>query len=237
MVTCRISLHGDLPELTGGRRHSLRRLPGPTSAKDALEALGVPHGEVGRIEVDGALATFATLIGDGAGVDAWPTEPFPLAQPRFLCDLHLGKLTRLLRFCGFDTAWNPTWREPTLARLAVRNQRTLLSRHRALLKRSTVSGALLIRADQAEHQLAEVLRRYRLTDRISRPGRCTVCNGPLQATLKADVPVPIPPRTAAWLDDYWLCADCGQLFWEGTHVERLRERIQQAIERARPDDS
>ena len=105
----------------------------------------------------------------------------------------------------------------------------MLSRHRALLKRSTVTSGMLIRSDHADSQLVEVLRRFRLAKQVARPGRCAACNGLLVATAKADVPVAIPPRTAAWRDQYWLCAGCGQLFWDGTHVERLRARVAQAI--------
>ena len=76
---------------------------------------------------------------------------------------------------------------------------------------------------------ASVLRRFRLADRVTRPGRCAACNGVLEATRREDVTVPIPPRTRAWLEDYWVCKACGKLFWEGTHVERLRERVELAV--------
>jgi uncharacterized protein len=237
MVTCRITLHGDLPDLAGGRREHERSLPAPTSARDALAALGIPHCEIGAVLLDDRPATLALPIADGARLAAWPARPHALDEPRFLCDLHLGKLARLLRVCGVDTAWDASLREPALARLAVAETRTVISRHRALLKRGSVTSGLLIRANLATQQLAEVLRRFQLADRISRPGRCPACNGSLAATPKAAVPVPIPPRTAAWLDEYWLCSGCGQLFWEGTHVARLQHRIAAAIALATARDA
>ena len=229
MIACRIILHGNLTELAGGRRDVVRRLPGPTSIKDAVEALGIPHGEIGIAHRDGEPADLAVVVSDGACIAVWPAQPRDLPDPRFVCDLHLGKLARLLRFCGFDTLWNRSWREPALARIAVRDQRTVLSRHRALLKRSAVTSGLLLRSNDPDGQLAEVLTRYRLGARITRPGRCAACNGTLVATAKADAPVPIPPRTAAWLDRYWLCSGCGRLFWDGTHVQRLRARVARVI--------
>jgi uncharacterized protein with PIN domain len=51
------------------------------------------------------------------------------------------------------------------------------------------------------------------------------CGGALQAVEKASVAARIPPRTARWKDDYFVCGRCGQLFWEGTHWERIRERL------------
>lgn len=234
MIGCRIILHGDLPDLTGGRGTIDRRQPAPTTAGDLLESLGIPHGEIGAVLIAGRPATLASPIAGEALLEAWPTLPLPLPldDPRFICDLHLGKLARLLRFCGFDTIWDRAAGEPAIARLAAGEGRVILSRHRALLKRRAVTRSLLVRSDQADRQLVEVLRRYRLAGRITRPGRCPACNGRLAATPKSAVPVPIPPRTAAWLDDYWLCRDCGQLYWEGTHAERLRLRLAQAIAEA-----
>jgi uncharacterized protein len=232
MVTCGIVLHGDLPDLVGGRRTACRRLPRPTAIGDALEALGLPHGEIGRVLLDGEVASLRALLVRDHVVAVWPAEPRPLTDPRFVCDQHLGKLARLLRFCGFDTLWDPTLREASLARLAITSGRTVLSRHRALLKRRLIASALLVRSDHADRQLTEVLRRFELAGHVSRPGRCPTCNGNLVALRKDAVRVPIPPRTAAWRDDYWLCDGCGQLFWEGTHVQRLQARVAAAVRAA-----
>jgi len=229
MVTFRLNLHGNLADLTGGRTNLVRRLPAATTARDALEAVGIPHVELGRLTIDRRPVDLTHPVTDAVTLDAWPAEPRALAAPRFLCDLHLGKLTRLLRFCGFDVVWDRDLREPQLALLAARTGRAMLSRHRALLKRSQVTCGLLVRSDRADDQLVEVLRRFELVDAVAEVGRCTACNGALQAVKKADVPVAIPPRTAAWLDEYWLCDDCGQLFWEGTHVEWLRKRVLAAV--------
>lgn len=233
MLTCRIILHGDLPDLVRGRREIERRLPAPASLEDAIEALGIPHTEFGRLTRAGAPAVPGDPVRDGATIEAWPTPPHDLDDARFVCDLHLGKLARLLRFCGFDTVWDRTLREPGLALLAAREGRAVLSRHRALLKRNAVNRGLLVRANDADTQLVEALRRFGLADRITSPGRCTRCNGELEPRRRDQVPVPIPPRTAAWLDRYWLCRDCGHLFWEGTHVARLQARVARAAAAAR----
>lgn len=233
MVQLTLRLHPFLGELCRGRTTLVRRLPAITNARDALEAAGVPHVELGRVSINGRPAALSDLVGDGDELAAEPAPPRPLAHPRFLCDHHLGKLVRLLRFCGFDTLHDATMREPQLALLAARTGRAVLSRHRALLKRNQVTVGLLVRSDRADEQLVEVLRRFVLADAVGGVGRCTRCNGTLAALKQADVTAPIPPRTAAWLDDYWQCRDCGQLFWEGTHVERLRRRVQAAVTVAR----
>ncbi len=39
--------------------------------------------------------------------------------------------------------------------------------------------------------------------------------------MKDDVRARIPPKTALWKDDYFVCAACDRLFWQGTHWERI----------------
>src|SRR5262249_59218894 len=51
-------------------------------------------------------------------------------------------------------------------------------------------------------QLDDVLRELRLA---VRPARCMDCGGSLQAVAKGDVQDRIPPRTALWKDDYFVC--------------------------------
>lgn len=209
-----------------------RRLPAPTSVKDALEALGLPHVEIGPVTVAGRAATLDDVLPDGAVVTAGAVAPSPLDHPRFLCDQHLGKLARLLRFMGFDAADAAAPSEPAVARQAAREDRVLLSRGRAVLKRREIARGMLVLPDRADDQAVAVLRRFILADRVAPYSRCARCNGRVAPVARDEVAARIPPRTAAWLDEYYHCEACGQLYWEGTHVERLRERIAAIVARA-----
>lgn len=231
MIGITIGLDPDLAAILPGRTGRdavavVRRLPAPTSVKDALEALGLPHVEIGRVTLDGRPARLDDLVRDGASLRAAAVRPHALDDPRFLCDHHLGKLTRLLRVMGFDTAYEASGQEPLVARRAVRESRVLLSRGRAVLKRREIARGMLVLPDRADDQAAAVVHRFRLADRIAPWSRCALCNGHVVPVAKRDVADRIPPRTARWLDDYHRCENCGQLYWEGTHVERLRARIE-----------
>lgn len=238
MITVTLRLHGDLMDLVrgGGQRLAsdtvIRRIPEPTSAKDAIEALGIPHCEIGRIASGGKSLALAARIDDGADLTVFPAPPRTLDDPRFICDQHLGKLARLLRIMGFDVAFGAGWNQPGVARRAVVGRRVLLSRGRAILMRSEISAGLLIRSDCADDQAVEVMRRFRLAGSVRLFGRCGLCNGRLAAVAKQQVAPRIPTRTARWLDEYYLCRDCDQLYWEGTHVAALRDRIAALIARA-----
>src|SRR5262245_57930261 len=74
--------------------------------KHAVEALGVPHTEVGRLTVNGVPATLARAVREGETIEVFPyeaTEATSDSPPRFVADAHLGGLARLLRMLGVDT--------------------------------------------------------------------------------------------------------------------------------------
>lgn len=228
----RLSRRSALVPGTGDMPFQARKsLAAPASMKDVLESLGIPHCEVGSIRSGAPGKSGATSVGLSDVVDGGETltvaaaEPRPLTDPRFLCDQHLGKLARLLRMTGFDTTWNGNWLEAEIARRAVNEGRVVLSRNRQLLKRKTMDRALLIRSDLPDEQLGEVLTRFELTAAVRWFGRCSLCNGLLQAVAKADIEDRIPPRTRKWLDLYYVCRTCDQLYWEGTHVQAVRRRL------------
>ncbi|PWG72065.1 twitching motility protein PilT, partial [Enterococcus hirae] len=76
----------------------------------------VPHTEVELIVVNGSSVDFNYHMRDGDQVDVYPpsfnSEEFPSkvqlrGEPKikFILDVHLGKLARILRMLGFDTIY------------------------------------------------------------------------------------------------------------------------------------
>jgi len=227
-----------MPRRQGRPALVVRRIRESTSVKDLIEALGVPHCEAGSVF---SLATredipLDSLTADGDVLEVRGARPRRLADPRFLCDGHLGKLARLLRVMGFDTAWDDSWSEARMARRGVNENRTVLSRSRSLLKRTAMDNAMLIRSDGPDEQAGEVMRRFLLANEVRMFGRCSKCNGLLREVAKVDIAERIPPRTAKWLDTYYLCRECDQLFWEGTHVTVLRLRVEKILARCTGPD-
>ena len=119
------------------------------TAKHAIEALGVPHTEVGRVLVDGRPAGLGHLLRATDLLDVFPAEAMRPASgdpaPRFLADAHLGGLARRLRLLGFDTELARDAPDRSLAGLADDDGRIVLSRDRELLKLSA-GGARALRA-------------------------------------------------------------------------------------------
>lgn len=225
-----VQLHGDLAFFVGTASAQVP-VPAPRSVKDAVEALGVPHVEIGRVSVDGRPAGLEETLRGGERVGVHPPTRAQLRQvgSRFVCDVHLGVLARRLRLLGFDTWYRTHADDDELARVAAVQQRVLLSRDRGLLKRRAVVNGYCPRSDAPDEQLAEVVRRYGLAGRLAPLTRCARCNGPLTDIDKAVVVDQLPPATRREHDHFARCTECGQVYWPGTHVPRIVTLLADAV--------
>lgn len=237
-----VILHDDLAGLTG--RQSRRPQPlvlelsRRTSVKDLLEAQGLPHTEIYRLTINGAEADFGAIVGADDLIEVYgpptpldltlPTRlrPEPLAELRFAVDANVGRLAGLLRMAGFDTFYERTMDDPELATLAAREQRVLLSRDLALLKRREVVFGRLIRAAQPYEQLAEVVRLYGLAARLQPFSRCLRCNTLLQPVAKEDIIDRLEPLTRQYFEQFKSCPDCRRIYWSGSHQEKMLKSLE-----------
>lgn len=235
--------HGSLRALLGrGREGADGRVIYPAvrraSVKDVVEALGVPHTEVGSIECDGLAVGFGHPLEPGRSFDVRPVpapfdvlrpsplRPEPLPRVAFLVDANVGRLAGLLRALGFDTAHDPSLDDSALAALAARDRRILLSRDRLLLKRSLVVFGRLVRSHEPEAQLLEVLRFFGLGPPFATFTRCLRCNDLLLAVPKAEIEDRLLPLTRRHYSDFRRCPRCDGIYWAGSHHERMHERVE-----------
>ncbi|MCM0756872.1 Mut7-C ubiquitin/RNAse domain-containing protein [Desulfovibrio aminophilus] len=233
---------GDLASLVrrpGGVavRYALERR---ASVKDALEALGVPHTEVYGLFVDGAAVDFGHLLEPGQRVRVEPAAPpvdvaaptllRPRALPglRFLVDENVAKLAPLLRALGFDAARDRRAGDARIARQAAAEGRVVLSRDRALLKRSAIAWGRLVRAAMPLEQLAEVLGLFGVREAPAPFSRCLRCNLELAAVAKRDVLPRLEPKTRLYYDEFSICPGCGRIYWRGSHQEHMRAALRGA---------
>lgn len=207
------------------------------SVKDVIEALGVPHTEIGLILVDGTAVGFAHLVTAGERISVYPVfttlapdgasllRPPPALPPRFVADTHLGTLARYLRLLGFDTRYRNDHDDATLAAIAAGEARILLTRDRGLLKRRAVTHACFLRADRPRDQLHEVAVRFPLGAWMDPLSRCARCNGVLRAVDKAAIAHRLAPKTRRYYRRFRECDGCGQLYWAGSHVRHLEALV------------
>jgi len=233
-------LNDFLPEESRKRPVSFTFVVGP-SVKDAIEALGVPHVEVDLVVVNGRSVGFDHRLGNGERVAVYPVfesidvspavrlRPEPLRRTAFVADVHLRRLARLLRLLGLDTVHGSDLDDDEIVAISKREHRIILTRDRQLLKHGDVTHGYWVRSTDPTEQAREVVRRFDLRDQISPFSRCLVCNGELERVEKGEVLDRIPPKTAAWLDEYYACRSCRKLYWRGTHADRLADTIDRIV--------
>jgi uncharacterized protein with PIN domain len=214
------------------------------SVKDAIESAGVPHTEVDLILVDGVSVDFAHVLRGGERVAVYPMferlditplvrlRPRALRDPRFVADVHLGKLARHLRMAGFDTLFDPAWDDDRIVEASVAARRTILTRDKAMLRRSEVERGYFVRATASEAQLAEVLRALQLEGLLAPFTRCRECNTLLADASAAEVALHVPGRIRELYERYRSCPGCRRVYWEGSHFLRMQSVLARARESA-----
>jgi uncharacterized protein with PIN domain len=201
------------------------------TTKHMIEALGVPHTEVGRIVVNGTETGFDRLLQENDEVEIYPIEghlSFPtsptssLSPIRFIADAHLGGLARLLRMAGFDTLYDNHYDDGDIEAIALAENRVVLTRDLELLKRKHVKHGAYVRSLKPDAQLREMFSRFCLAPSMEPFSLCLHCNFPLHAVEKQAVLDQIPPMVRAHQDRFSTCDSCRRIFWEGSHWQRMR---------------
>ncbi len=207
------------------------------SIKDMIENLGVPHTEIDLILVNGESVNFNYLIQDGDRISVYPMfesldittvshlRPKPLRETRFILDTHLGRLAAYLRMLGFDSLYRNDYDDPTLANISVDEQRILLTRDLKLLMRKQITHGYFVRNIQPQQQLLEILRRFDLSKALHPFRRCMHCNGEISAVDKQAIASQLMPRTKSFYNEFWQCAQCQKVYWQGSHYRRMQQLI------------
>ncbi len=207
------------------------------SIKDSIEAIGVPHTEVNQIIVNGDSVGFGYHMAEGDDVSVYPVSINVDISPRvklreepvhiFIVDVNLGKLARLLRMAGFDSEFRNNYNDHDVARLAHTENRIVLTRDRRLLRHKIITHGYWIRSFEPRRQFVEVLDRFGLWSEISPFNRCLECNGIIEPISKEDVIDQLEPRTVLYYDEFFRCADCGNIYWKGTHFDHMNSVLEE----------
>jgi uncharacterized protein len=209
---------------------------GRQSIKHLAESLSVPHPEIGQVQINGQERTLDTITEDGDRVEIHPVPNGLSGEPRFLLDNHLGRLAAYLRMLGFDCLYQNNYDDEELAELAQKEGRILLSRDRRLLMRKVVSSGYCLRSLEPIEQLSEVIERYDLAKQIVPFHRCLRCNHPLEPVAKEAILDRLEPLTRLYFDEFQICPACKQIYWKGSHFERMTRLIEEKVgDRRRPD--
>ena len=221
---------------------------GNPSIKDAIEAIGAPHTEIDLILVNSKSVTFSYHLQDMDMVSVYPVfesidisnvthlREKPLRKPKYILDVHLGKLAKYLRMFGFDALYENNYNDFDIIKIAKAQKRTILTRDVSLLKNKAVTHGYWIRSQYPVEQLTETILRFDLYSNIKPFYRCIACNGIIKKTTKESVINKLQPKTKLYYDEFYQCSSCEKVYWKGPHyyrmknfLENLREKISENL--------
>ncbi|EFC82520.1 Mut7-C RNAse domain-containing protein [Parafrankia sp. EUN1f] len=216
------------PLLYGSWRRARRGglVGGPPPDPDAtlghvVQSVGVPLTEVGALRrADGTVLGPSCRPGLDDIVRVEPAaRPQPLAEPRFVLDVHLGALSRRLRLLGLDVAYRNDSADDELLAQAIRERRVLLTRDRGLLFRRSLPRGAYVRGDRPDDQAHDVLDRF--APPLAPLTRCVSCGAELRPVPREEVLAEVEPGTRRTATHFTRCIACSQIYWRGAHARRL----------------
>ena len=150
---------------------------------------------------------------------------------RFLTDGMLGKLTRWLRMLGYDVKYYNDLEDEHLIKIAAEEKRILLTKDMDLFRRSSTMGiqSFLVEGRTEAEKLAELAKRFKIRLEIDvNDSRCPKCNTGIVHASKEAIVDRIPKSTSRFYKDFWICPNCGQIYWQGSHWKKIGHVLSQA---------
>jgi len=145
--------------------------------------------------------------------------------PRFVADKTLGRLARWLRILGCDVLYGSNFSGAGLLAAARRDGRTILTRDRRLARRREAPPLLLVEDDGFRAQLRQVVEAFEIDAAAELFRRCVDCNTELTVVSRNEVAGRVPTFVFDTQRSFRRCPRCGHIYWEATHVERVRREL------------
>lgn len=213
--------------------------PAGSSLKDAVLTMGVPPENIDLILVNQQSRGFGYLLQDDDRISVFPVFELlnlsgitqirekPLRNPRFICDVHLGRLCKYLRMLGFDTLYSNRFIPEEMIAISRQEKRIILSRNHTLTRDREVTHSYWIRSANPLEQLKDLTGKLDLTTGANPLTRCLTCNNELLPLEKQEALPRLQPRTAKYYAEFLRCATCDQIYWKGSHYENMLKFIHQ----------
>lgn len=208
------------------------------SVKDLIEAQGIPHTAIFKLQINGHQQPLTYNMQDGDTITASPFkeadssafDPIFSRPSSFVVDGHLGKLVKTLRLLGLDSAFNKEWTDEDLIEISTNHRRMILTRDVALLKNGKAEFGYWVRSQDPDQQIKELFKRFSLSEYLAPFSRCMKCNGSLSVVPLSEVKGKVPPKVQKWHSQFFQCHDCGQVYWKGSHFENLQQKVAELID-------
>ncbi|MBS7648414.1 Mut7-C RNAse domain-containing protein [Candidatus Bathyarchaeota archaeon] len=149
----------------------------------------------------------------------------------FVVDGMLGKIARWLRMLGYDTKYCNNMSDDEILKVAFKEKRIILTRDYQFFRKANFHGVRAIFIEGKTHieKLADLSRQLNIDLEINiDKSRCPKCNARIMPISKEEVKAKIPASTYKIYDEFWICTDCGQVYWKGSHWKKINNALNQA---------
>jgi len=213
------------------------RFEGNPTVKNVIESIGIPHTEIDIILVNNESVKFSYHLKNRDLIFVYPFSNYlnfsnvihlienPLDKPKYIVDVHLGKLAKYLRMLGYDTLYKNSYKDIEIIKIARNEKRIVLTRDLGILKNKDVILGYWLRSQNPKDQLIEVITRFNLISSIQPFHRCINCNGIIKKTDKGSVIDNLNSETIKYSDEFYQCESCKNIYWKGTHYYKMKKFI------------
>jgi uncharacterized protein len=241
LLPVKIKFYGNLNDfLPQGKKNKYYKITvsDHQTIKDVFESEGVPHVEVDVILVNNKTVSLNYRLSDQDIIQIYPVrcnvkafadfhiQINPLKYPRFILDVHLGKLARKLRMCGIDASLFNGITDNELVNIGRKERRIVLTRDIELLKRNNLKRGYWIRNENPDRQLIEVIKRFDLNNHLNPFYRCLDCNGIIKMVSKNRISHKLPDKVRVYFNEIFQCSSCHKLYWKGSHYLKMKLYIE-----------
>ncbi len=143
----------------------------------------------------------------------------------FVADSMLGKLARWLRILGYDTDYDPFAEDDALLLQAEAEDRILLTRDVPLAGRAPEGRCVLIAHNKLDGQMAQLVQTLGLDLDRETFTRCLICNDSIVDVPRDAIKARVPPYVFQTQTRFHRCPSCRRVYWRGTHLDRMAERL------------
>lgn len=148
---------------------------------------------------------------------------------KFIVDNNVGKLARWLRMMGYDTLLFKQKNDSKMIKIALHENRVILTRDTQLMKRRVITSgklkAVLITQDDPKAQLQETAANLNLSYSFSPFSLCLECNQRLIPRDKEELRNLVPPHVFKTQNQYMECPVCHRIYWQGTHWQAMTREL------------
>ena len=158
-------------------------------------------------------------------------------EVRFIVDHNVGKLAKWLMIMGYDALLFKGRDDGDMIKIALSENRILLTRDTQVMKRRVVTSgrlkAVLFEDDDPRMQLRKVVDALDL-DYMAKPFFiCLECNRQLVKREKDRVSGLVPPYVFKTQKYYMECPSCHRIYWQGTHWAAMSKEMERFISEQR----